>query len=280
MKLFFAGLILLLWVSVSAQQKIRFVSDNIAGIRYNTGRVANALEKQNSQSSADSQRTDLRLHKEWFYNEIQAAVPDYRFLMAENEFKQFMRTRGSSVFDPITVITQRTKVNGKRRYVSSYRKNNPDSAIKTLLDYKEYKKENEKLSENMKAAANSNADAAMELGRYYENKRRKNDALSWFIVAQTYGSEEAADAGDNLRKDMHILAKKDAEEKAEEWLKKHPVPTGCPIKSDGHDKILSSSGFKNWLQGKPVYLRIVERNKDSQTISEIIEEYKTYAGIK
>ena len=197
-------LFLLVGFSVFAQYNTAY---DINRIGDNTGRIADSLERQNRQAAATAAHEDRQRHAEWFYREIQTAVPDYRRIMSEQRFiNAIQRDNLTYAFDPISVSWVKVKLGKKHVKRPVYQKNNPNMAIKLLLDYKKYEK------------------------RVAEQKR--------------------------------------AAEQKETTVK---IPNG---------NIIQSQGFKNWLRNKPIYARIIRENKNADEVNQVIDEYKSYAGLK
>ena len=76
-----------------------------------------------------------------------------------------------------------------------------------------------------------------------------------------------------------LLAYKKYEENVaaeKQKLEQKNAPTGKILNSN----IIRSQGFKNWLRNKPIYGRIIRENKNVDEVNQVIDEYKSYAGLK
>lgn len=160
-KLIFAVMVGLAGFSVFAQYNTAY---DINRIGNNTGRIANAMERQNSQSmmfnmmqlaeASDAARQEAqRRHAEWFWNEIYRAVPDYRRILSERRFfNAIKRDRLTNAFEPILFSQEEIKVGKKYTTRTVWSKNSPDRAIQLLLAYKKYEEkvaaEKQKMEQN------------------------------------------------------------------------------------------------------------------------------------
>lgn len=222
-KLIFAVMIGLAGFSVFAQYNTAY---DINRIGDNTGRIANAMERQNRQSmmlnlmhataaSNAARQEAQRQYAEWFWNEIYRAVPDYRRILSERRFfNAIKRDRLTNAFEPILFSEESVKIGKKYTTRTVWSKNSPNRAIQLLLSYKKYE---------------SNVAEQKRLAEQEKQNKKLSES---------------------------------------------------PVGRISDNNIIRSQGFKNWIKRKPIYMKIINENKNGDEVNQIIDEYKTYAGLE